>query len=349
MNYTREDIKLENISPKSFENLCYDLLVSYNFEKLIWRKGGADSGRDIEGYLTFNNSISNIETKWFFECKHYSKGVPPVDLNSKIAWADAENPDYLVFFISSYITTGARVWLEKIASSKTYKMILIEGDDLINRLIKYPKLIEDYFSLDRYEKLFKETKDSKAKFNINPSFELLKEIIENIDLTRLDEKDFSFILFNFYGQFQYFESRNDHFGDFDESIVYRILDFLVEKIKNTELLSFEEYKLDFSHLDGQGMLDEIESLDHYEPGDEISLYNFQHYILHLNPGAPHDRWKIGEYLVILYKNVAFELFEVDDAEIRIIKDFDPNQLTSLSLGLHENIHEEYEKYVELCT
>ena len=118
MKYSKGDIKFESISPKSFENICYDLLVNYNFNKLIWRKGGADNGRDIEGSYLFNNSISNIETKWFFECKHYTKGVPPADLNSKIAWADAENPRYLVFFISSYITTGARTWLEKISSSK---------------------------------------------------------------------------------------------------------------------------------------------------------------------------------------------------------------------------------------
>lgn len=275
---------------------CYDLLVNYNFENIIWRKGGADNGRDIEGYYGFNNSISNIETKWFFECKHYTNGVPPTDLNSKIAWADAENPKFLVFLISSYLTTGARTWLEKISASKNYTIITIEGDELKNRIIKYPKLIEEYFSLDRYENLFKDIKDFKTKFNIKPSFELLNEIIGNIDLTKLDEKDISFILFNFYGQFRYFESRNDYYGDFDESAIFPILDIIKSKKVKKELNSFKEYKSDYTYLAGEGIFEEIESIEYLEEGEKPTEYNFQHYILHLNPSKDQDKWKIGEYL-----------------------------------------------------
>jgi hypothetical protein len=43
MKYTKDDIQFKQISPRGFENLCYDLLVKYNFHNLIWREGGADN------------------------------------------------------------------------------------------------------------------------------------------------------------------------------------------------------------------------------------------------------------------------------------------------------------------
>ena len=145
MKYKIEDINFENITSREFENLCYDLLVKYNFHELIWREGGADSGRDIEAKISIETMLNIKDSKWFFECKHYtSGGVPPDELNSKIAWADAEQPDYLVLFISSYLTNGARAWLEKIIPQKHYIITIIEGEDLKNRLIKYPELIERY-------------------------------------------------------------------------------------------------------------------------------------------------------------------------------------------------------------
>ena len=55
MKYTKDDIRFAQITPKEFENLCYDLLVKYDFHNLIWRTGGADSGRDIEACFLFKN------------------------------------------------------------------------------------------------------------------------------------------------------------------------------------------------------------------------------------------------------------------------------------------------------
>lgn len=62
MKYVKEDIQFDQISPRGFENLCYDLLVKYNFHGLIWREGGGDNGRDIEASFTFNNTIKTKET-----------------------------------------------------------------------------------------------------------------------------------------------------------------------------------------------------------------------------------------------------------------------------------------------
>src|SRR5437016_10260108 len=92
------------LTDKQFEELCFDLLALSGFEKLEWRQGGADSGRDIQGTFVSANplDIHNEET-WFFECKHHKTGISPDQLNGKIAWADAEKPKHLVFIVSSYL------------------------------------------------------------------------------------------------------------------------------------------------------------------------------------------------------------------------------------------------------
>lgn len=347
MKYTLEDIKFDQITPRAFENLCYDLLVTYNFHNLIWREGGADNGRDIEGNYLFRNAIKNSETKWFFECKRYtSGGVPPDDISSKVTWADAEQPDYLVFFISSYLTNNARTWIEKIIPQKKYEIVVIEGEDLKNRLLKYPELIERYFSLNRYVQLFKDVKDYKTKFNINPSFEFIKEISENIDLKRLDKNEISFILFNFYNQFNLFESRNQYYDDFDETIIYPVLEQLKNSINNTSLKSFEAYKDDYDILGGNGMFDEMFWLNDEDNIHEIVKYNFQYYELHLNHKQDQKKWKIGYYLFVIYKDVAFEIFDSEETEIRIIKDFEPEKISELTNNTQDEIVNEYKKYLE---
>jgi hypothetical protein len=347
MNHTTADINFEEITPKSFENLCYDLLIKYNYSNLIWREGGADNGRDIEGTKVFNNAIKLIDTKWFFECKHYtSGGVPPNDLTSKIAWADAELPDYLVLFLSSYLTNNARTWLDKISPQKPYEIIIIEGEVLKNRIVKFSELVETYFSVDRYLLLFKEIKNYKTKFNIKPSFEFLKEIIENIDFTKLTFDEIGFLAINFYQQFQLFESRNDYWGDFDKKIIYRLLEYLKQNVSNTELTSFDEYKNDFSDLGGLGIFDEAYWLEDKDSEIEMKEYDFQYYDLHLNHTQEQNRWKIGQYLFVVYEDVAFEFFELDEMEIKIIEEFDEDKIGELAIGLNEQRVKDYKEYRE---
>lgn len=346
MKYTKEDIQFNQITPISFENLCYDLLVKYNFQNLTWRKGGADKGRDIQANYTFNNPIRTKETKCFFECKHYTNGVPPEDLNSKITWADAELPDLLVFFVSSYLTTSTRDWLEKVALTKKYDIVYIEGEELKERLLNYPDLIERYFSLNRYERMFKDVKEYKNKFDIYPSFEFLKEIIENIDLAKLDIEDFGFILLNFFEQYDSFENTKDYFRYFDIKIINRVLEYLKDTITNDTLTSFQEYKENYDVLGGTGFLEEMYWLYDENNFHEMVKYDFQFNIFHLNHKELQEKWKIGFYLFVVYDEVAFEIFKVEKTEIRIIKNFDPSKINLLSIKFVDSIVKDYNKYLE---
>lgn len=192
MNYSEDDIKFEKITAHQFEELTFDLILRLGFRNLVWRQGGADNGRDIEGiYVTENSLVEPYSEKWFFECKLYTDGVSPEKLNSKIAWADAEKPKHLVFFVSSYITNNARIWLEKISLDKYYKIHIIESKYIKKLLLGYPEIISIYF-FDEYIKILTDAKKNWLIHNLlpDPSFYSLLSNKLNLSITTVDDLAF---------------------------------------------------------------------------------------------------------------------------------------------------------------
>lgn len=335
MIYTTDHIKFEKLTPNEFERLCFELLLKYGYTELTWRQGGADNGRDIEGLLNFSTQIIEKRTKWFFECKHYTNsGVPPAHLNSKIAWADSEKPSFLVLLISSYITTASRTWLEGIKSQKSYDIIIIEGDDLKNRLIKFPDLVERFFAANRYEQLLLDTKNYWLQYKIDPSYEAIKEITENIDVSKLDLSDIGFILMNFHKNYNHFESRNEYYGDFTDEVLSPLFEQL-KKLSNPKTLNgFAKYKDDYSYLTGIGLIDDAED-------EELTNVSFQHYTIHLNE-SKREKWAIGHYLFIKTDmGDAFELFSVENSDFttscRLFQNISKESLNELAIDISESV------------
>lgn len=106
----------DNLTDVEFEEFCYDLLNEMGLQKVDWRKGtgkktsSADSGRDIEcEYCRYDAMLQrNITEKWFVECKHYISGVPFDKLSGAFSWAEAENPDRLIIFVSNFLSNGCK-------------------------------------------------------------------------------------------------------------------------------------------------------------------------------------------------------------------------------------------------
>lgn len=305
MLYNQNDIDFSKITHTEFENLCYEILPFFGFSSLTWRQGGADNGRDIEAKLLFNSSfISDHYTKWFFECKHYTNGVPPEELNSKIAWADAQRPDFFCIITSSYITNGARVWLESLIPLKPYKIIVIEGVELKRKLVTVQSLIPKYFSEDKYLKLYEEIKRHNIIYNISPSYEALEAIIENIPLDKFELNDLGFLLKSFYGNFQRMQAEDSFTGVFNEKMPFKLLPRLKELSNQVDIAPFVK---DISILGGSGFIDETES-------EEKNELTYQEHILHLNY-KDEPNWDLGIYiLVVVNKSEAFELFFSEKAK-----------------------------------
>ncbi len=192
MIFHESDIQFDKLTGQQFEELCFDLLMSYNFHSLTWRQGGSDNGRDIEAKFTITNPlIGSYDEKWLIECKHYTKGVPVDKLNSKIGWADAENPQHLLIVVSSYPTNDARQWLEKIAPAKPYKIHLIESKQLKSLILAVERLISKYF-IDPISKLFLEMQNNWRHHGILPDRDAFWTIKE-LDLARLSVWELAFL------------------------------------------------------------------------------------------------------------------------------------------------------------
>ena len=147
MRLREDDINFLKIDGRLFEEMCFDLLRRLGFHAIVWRQGGADHGRDIEGRFTSANPLIGTSTEsWFFECKNQATGVSVADLCDKLQWADAEKPDHFVILAGSHLTNDCRTWLAKISADKRYRLHVVEGKEL-NRLVRaYPELVERYFA-----------------------------------------------------------------------------------------------------------------------------------------------------------------------------------------------------------
>lgn len=193
MRLDEDDVDLLKLTDRQFEEACFDLLLSMGYQGLSWHQGGADSGRDIEGRQSVDSPLVGTYTeKWFFECKRYEKGVPPEELNSKIAWADAEKPNHLVVLTSSYLTRGARTWLDKVEPQKPYAIHVVDGKALRRLFSGCPEIVARHF-VDGERKLLLDARRTWLVHNIIPEAETLSAIAQGIQYEKLSAEELAFL------------------------------------------------------------------------------------------------------------------------------------------------------------
>ena len=120
------------LSPRSFENLVYDLLVRRGLVNPVWRTPGADGGRDIEGvYPTVDLSGTSHVEKWYIECKRYEQSVDWPTVFEKLAYATNHGAEYLLICTTSTLSPKCR---DEIATRERFgatpRVRAWEGHDL---------------------------------------------------------------------------------------------------------------------------------------------------------------------------------------------------------------------------
>lgn len=124
------------LSLTDFEEFCFDLMAAHDFTNVDWRKetppstSPSDHGSDIVAARTLRDvDAYEHHERWFVDCKHYKRGVPPDALQNTIAWANAERPDVVLFIASGYLTSGAKDWLDRFrVSSNLPSRIRVWGE-----------------------------------------------------------------------------------------------------------------------------------------------------------------------------------------------------------------------------
>ena len=113
-------LNFSRLSATDFEEFTYQLLTRLGFINVDWRKGTArqsspaDSGRDIvcQQIREDIDKSKHVET-WFVDCKHYRQGVPAVEIQNLLAWAEAESPDIALIVTSGFLSNPAKDYLDK--------------------------------------------------------------------------------------------------------------------------------------------------------------------------------------------------------------------------------------------
>jgi len=190
---------LNRLSDTEFEEFCYDLLKEIGFINLNWRKGTgkstspSDSGRDIEAEKISIDEVDGetILEKWFFECKHYTRGIPPEKIQGALSWANTENPNKLVILASNFLSNSCKEYLKKyIKNNKPkYKIKIWEKKELEKfsfgkyKLLKKYKLSEglDFLNLIHPVHLIYSL---KAQYN---TLDYLFSILDKIDSTKRND------------------------------------------------------------------------------------------------------------------------------------------------------------------
>lgn len=119
MKPPKHRLLFNKLSDTDFEEFTLDLLEELGFVNLDWRKGTgkktspADSGRDIVAHVHRTDvDRSRLTERWFVDCKHHVRGVPPKELDNLLAWAQAERPDVALFVVSNFLSNPAKDYLE---------------------------------------------------------------------------------------------------------------------------------------------------------------------------------------------------------------------------------------------
>lgn len=144
---------LNHLDEVEFEELCYDLLDEMGFVNINWRKGTglssspSDRGRDIEcQFQRTDIDESKYFEKWFVECKHYVKGVPPQKIQGILTWATAEDPDTVLIIVSNFLSNPAKDFLKDYerTNKPRFRIRVWERPDLEKLTLGKSRLLRKY-------------------------------------------------------------------------------------------------------------------------------------------------------------------------------------------------------------
>jgi hypothetical protein len=185
---------VNDLNDTQFEEFCFDILKSLDFVNLRWRKGTglssspSDQGRDIEGELLRKDIDGSAHReRWFVECKHYTKGVPPDRIQNAISWANAERPDVLLIIASNFLSNPTKNYLEAYQEKHrpSYRIKIWELKDLENLTAGRNDLRRRY-GLPTDVALISILNNYHVVYSMKPQLNTIEYLVELMD--RLDPK-----------------------------------------------------------------------------------------------------------------------------------------------------------------
>ena len=187
-----------HLSPTEFEEFCFELLGKLDFENVKWRKGTgyssspSDSGRDIECERLIRDIDGEISLeKWFVECKHHKKGIPPNEIQGVLSWANAKRPNKVLIIVTNFLSNPCKDYVENYISENNppFKIKYWELKDLEKITLGQSLLLTKYNISDRLDfvKLMHPTHLQYIRTHKLNTLDYFFEIIDKLNSEKRDE------------------------------------------------------------------------------------------------------------------------------------------------------------------
>lgn len=138
------------LHPEQFENLIFHLVQARGLSNAVWRRPGADGGRDIEGITVQSDLSGNTDFKrWYIECKRYNSTLDWPTVRGKLAYAESNDADYLLVATTANPTSQCENEIAKWNKTRRAPQIRFwRGYDIANLVRAVPHIATMYGLID---------------------------------------------------------------------------------------------------------------------------------------------------------------------------------------------------------
>lgn len=139
---------ITQLSPDSFEHLCYQLIRALpGFANVDLREGSSDSGRDIEAEYRrlAPDGFTEISEKWWFQCKRYSSGISYDNISGSIFQAETEKVDVLTIMSNVHLTPSCKNDIKQVKSQVHCRILDWTGVHFQDLLFSHPDICQVFF------------------------------------------------------------------------------------------------------------------------------------------------------------------------------------------------------------
>lgn len=147
------EIDFSLLTPREFEDLVAELLETLGFHSLQ-RETRSEEGYvfDIEArYDQLDPFDVRVEEKWLVEVKFYQRERPDLrSLKQIAAYLETLPSGYKGLLVTNgQLTSASQYWLESEQAQKQLNVRVIDGPELKQLLLHYPRIARRYFSADK--------------------------------------------------------------------------------------------------------------------------------------------------------------------------------------------------------
>jgi len=146
-------LDFSKLTGKSFQDLCYSILLLLNPTKIEQYWGGPDRGRDIEmAFLTTDSKMlpnDGIEQWWWVECKQKTKGNIGIGTISKnIVHALRKHPPpphILMYMTTAEFTNESKQAFIELQELLPFNIDCLDWIDIQKIVLNHPQILKNYF------------------------------------------------------------------------------------------------------------------------------------------------------------------------------------------------------------